>query len=193
MKTKIFALFAAMMLLVGTTAMAQSGDTKTSRTTETEIKGDVNNDGVVDVADIAAVIAVMHEQGTVETQYYWYAGWTEPTEANIGEIINEEYPSAKGSTTMNPAGLTSTKLDGQEINFTTNPIYDQVGRDTGNKKYYYVVVPNGYGIQNTTTGTFSHIYTSTFEVVGTFANHTVYKNIQATTYIIQGYKLCEVK
>lgn len=42
MKTKIFALFAAMMLLVGTTAMAQSGDTKTSKTTETEIKGDVN-------------------------------------------------------------------------------------------------------------------------------------------------------
>ena len=60
MKTKIFALFAAMMLLVGTTAMAQSGDTRTSRTTETEIKGDVNNDGIVDVADIDAVIAVMH-------------------------------------------------------------------------------------------------------------------------------------
>ena len=84
MKTKIFALFAAMMLLVGTTAMAQSGDTKTSKTTETEIKGDVNNDGVVDVADIAAVIAVMHEQGTVETQYYWYAGTENP--ANMTSI-----------------------------------------------------------------------------------------------------------
>ena len=82
MKTKIFALFAAMMLLMGTTAMAQSGDTKTSKTTETEIKGDVNNDGVVDVADIAAVIAVMHEQGTVETQYYWYVGQTEVTTDN---------------------------------------------------------------------------------------------------------------
>ena len=79
MKTKIFALFAAMMLLVGTTAMAQSDNTST---TETEIKGDVNNDGVVDVADIAAVIAVMHEQGTVETQYYWYAGQTAVTTDN---------------------------------------------------------------------------------------------------------------
>ena len=74
MKTKIFALFAAMMLLVGTTAMAQSDNTKTA---ETEMKGDVNNDGVVDVADIAAVIAVMHEQGTVAPQYYWYAGNSE--------------------------------------------------------------------------------------------------------------------
>ena len=189
MKTKIFALFAAMMLLVGTTAMAQSDNTKT---TETEIKGDVNNDGVVDVADIAAVIAVMHEQGTVAPQYYWYAGWTEPTEANIGEIINEEYPKAKDSTEMNPAGMTSTKLDGQEINFTTNPIYDQVGRDTGNKKYYYVVVPNGYGIQNTTTNSFEQSDTGVWSIISIFDNHTVYKSIQAATYIITGIKLCSI-
>lgn len=90
MKTKIFALFAAMMLLVGTTAMAQSGDTQTSKTTETELKGDVNNDGVVDVADIAAVIAVMHEQGTVAPQYYWYVGQTEPTITfnNVKETVD---------------------------------------------------------------------------------------------------------
>ena len=75
MKTKIFALFAAMMLLVGTTAMAQSDNTKT---TETELKGDVNNDGVVDVADIAAVIAVMHEQSAGGQKYYWYVGQTNP-------------------------------------------------------------------------------------------------------------------
>ena len=74
MKTKIFALFAAMMLLVGTTAMAQSDDTKNTSTTETSLKGDVNNDGVVDVADIAANIIVMNEQGTVEAKYYWYIG-----------------------------------------------------------------------------------------------------------------------
>ena len=189
MKTKIFALFAAMMLLVGTTAMAQSDNTKT---TETEIKGDVNNDGIVDVADIAAVIAVMHKQGTVETPYYWYAGWTEPTEANIGEIINETYPKAKDSTEMNPAGMTSTKLDGQEINFTTNPIYDQVGRDTGNKKYYYVVVPNGYGIQNTTTNSFEQSDTGVWSIISIFDNHTVYKSIQAATYIITGIKLCSI-
>ena len=90
MKTKIFALFAAMMLLVGTTAMAQSGDTKTSKTTETEIKGDVNNDGIVDVADIAAVIAVMYEQGTVETQYYWYVGQENPANmTSISPIVTD--------------------------------------------------------------------------------------------------------
>lgn len=87
MKTKIFALFAAMMLLVGTTAMAQSDNTKT---TETEIKGDVNADGVVDVADIAAVIAVMHEQGTVAPQYYWYVGQENPASmTSISPIVND--------------------------------------------------------------------------------------------------------
>ncbi len=92
MKTKIFALFAAMMLLVGTTAMAQSDNTKT---TETELKGDVNNDGVVDVADIAAVIAVMNEQGTVAPQYYWYVGQTEPTSSNYTTLATQvtSYPT----------------------------------------------------------------------------------------------------
>ena len=183
---KIFSfVFAAMMLLVSSSAMAQS---------ET-LKGDVNADGVVDVADIAAIIKIMQEAGGAveETKYYWYAGWTIPTAENIATIVNETYPKAKDSTEMNPAGMTSTKLDGQEINFTTNPIYDQVGRDTGNKKYYYVVVPNGYGIMSTTLNKFVHSESNVFEVIRTFENHTVYKNIQGTTYIIQGYKLCEVK
>ena len=101
MKTKIFALFAAMMLLVGTTAMAQSDNTKT---TETEIKGDVNNDGVVDVADIAAVIAVMHEQGTVAPQYYWYVGQTQPTADNYTTLAESS------STTYTTKNYTTEKF-----------------------------------------------------------------------------------
>ena len=69
---KIFSfVFAAMMLLVSSSAMAQS---------ET-LKGDVNADGVVDVADIAAIIKIMQEAGgAVEaTKYYWYVGNENPT------------------------------------------------------------------------------------------------------------------
>ena len=91
MKTKIFALFAAMMLLVGTTAIAQSDDTKNTSTTETSLKGDVNNDGVVDVADIAAVIAVMHEQSADGTKYYWYAGQVKPTSMENDPETSSEY------------------------------------------------------------------------------------------------------
>jgi hypothetical protein len=56
------------------------------------LKGDVNADGVVDVADIAAVIKIMvqdAEDEPGETKYYWYAGWTIPTAENIATIINE--------------------------------------------------------------------------------------------------------
>lgn len=183
MKKKILSLLAAFFMLFGTSAMAQVDST---------LEGDVNGDGVVDIADITAVIAIIKQNAEANPTYYWYAGWTEPTSSNIATIVNETYPKAKDSTVMNPAGLTSTTLSGHEINFTTNPIYDQEGRNTTNKKYYYVVVPNGYGILSTTANAFFHADENTFEVVRTFNNHTVYKFIQNASYIITGWKLCEV-
>ena len=184
MKQKLLLMLAALMLM-GTSAMAQS---------ET-LKGDVNADGMVDVADINAVINIMIEANDPGGVYYWYAGWTEPTEENIAEIVKETYPSANGSTTMNPAGCSSTTLAGVVMDFGANPLYDQEGRNNHpeGKKYHYVVVPNGYGIQNTTTGLFIHNSKATFEIVRKFDNHTVYKAIQAPTYIIQGIKLCEIE
>ena len=162
-----------LLLLVATTATAQSQSDNTQTKAVSATKADVNGDGVVNEADIEEILAIMQQENG--TKYYWYAGWTEPTAENIAEIVNEMYPKAKDSTELNPAGFTSTTLAGHEINFTTNPIYDQDGRNNHpeGKKYYYVVLPNGYGIQNTTTGTFSHNNTGTFEVVGTFENHTV--------------------
>lgn len=64
---KLFMTFAA-MLLVSVGAFAQSNE---------PLKGDVNDDGVVDVADIAAVIAII--KNNAAPTYYWYAGQTAPT------------------------------------------------------------------------------------------------------------------
>ena len=127
MKTKIFALMAAMMLLMGTTAMAQNDNTKT---TETELKGDVNGDGIVDVADIAAVIAVMHEQGTVKQQYYWYVGQENPASIdtnNLKEASNE-------------AGwhLIGTSIDGFTLTFNNQNLIE-----FDEKKPYYLIIPEG--------------------------------------------------
>ena len=182
-----------LLLLVATTATAQSQSDNTQTKAVSATKADVNGDGVVNEADIEEILAIMQQENG--TKYYWYAGWTEPTAENIAEIVNEMYPKAKDSTELNPAGFTSTTLAGHEINFTTNPIYDQDGRNNHpeGKKYYYVVVPNGYGIMSTTLNKFVHSESNVFEVIRTFENHTVYKNIQGTTYIIQGYKLCEIK
>ena len=192
---QIFVAF--LLLFVATTAMAQSQSDNIDGNTTTAVRADVNGDGVVNEADIAEILAIMKNAGGVAEQpkYYWYAGWTEPTAENIAEIVNEMYPKAKDSTELNPAGFTSTTLAGHEINFTTNPIYDQDGRNNHpeGKKYYYVVLPNEYGIQNTTTNAFEQEDTGIWSLVRTFDNHSVYKSIQAPTYIIQGIKLCEIK
>ena len=80
---KRFLMTFAAMLLVSVGAFAQSG---------TPLKGDVNEDGVVDFADINAVIAIMKNGGgTGEgTKYYWYVGQTDPsTMSSISPIVND--------------------------------------------------------------------------------------------------------
>ena len=178
MKTKIFALFAAMMLLVGTTAMAQSDNTESA----TEIKGDVNSDGIVDVADIAAVIAVMHEQGTVAPQYYWYAGWTEPTEANIATIVNETYPASNTDSTLNKAGGSTTDSSTINADYSKNKLFDNRILSGGTMSNYYVVVPNGLLVYDT-IGTIVCGDGKALRPHSTFANHTVYKSSSASVYI----------
>lgn len=65
MKVKIFALVAAFFMLMGGSAWAQS-----------DVKGDVNKDGVVNEQDIAAILAIMAKNNGVaeKTKYYWYVG-----------------------------------------------------------------------------------------------------------------------
>ena len=121
MKQKLFMMLAALMLM-GTSAMAQS---------ET-LKGDVNGDGAVDVADIAAVIQIMKDNGDIETKYYWYAGWTEPTVANIETIVNEADGKA--------GAYIGTKLGTYS---KTNPLAMIEYFDESKYDNYYVVVPEG--------------------------------------------------
>lgn len=65
MKKKILSLLAAFFMLFGTSAMAQ---------VESTLEGDVNGDGVVDIADITAVIAIIKQNAEASPTYYWYVG-----------------------------------------------------------------------------------------------------------------------
>ena len=77
---RFFIIFAA-ILLVSVSAFAQS---------KTPLKGDVNEDGVVDVADIVAVISIMKANAGPVTTYYWYVGQTDPsTMSSISPIVND--------------------------------------------------------------------------------------------------------
>jgi len=119
MKTRIVTMLAA-LLLISTSAFAQS---------ESTLKGDVNEDGKVDVADINAIIKIMKEGGgTAEAPtYYWYAGQTQPT-------------SVSGTPTVDDTNFTNNKwhtLSASQISQTVT------GGTAGNK--WYIAVPTSKG------------------------------------------------
>ena len=86
MKVRIFALVAAFFMLMGGSAWAQS-----------EVKGDVNKDGVVNEQDIAAILAIMAKNNGVaeKTKYYWYVGQVKPTSDNYTTLASQvtSYPT----------------------------------------------------------------------------------------------------
>ena len=113
-------------LLLGTaSAFAQSGNNE-------PLKGDVNGDGKVDVADITAVIKIMKDGGgtSEETKYYFYVGTTAVNPTNYKTIANQ-VTTIPESTTISlneqqlfivaPSTKTVTALtsDGDVINLNT--------------------------------------------------------------------------
>lgn len=82
MKQKLLMMLAALMLM-GTSAMAQS---------ET-LKGDVNGDGAVDVADIAASAAIMirNTEEVGGAKFYWYIGRENPMDmTSISSTVTDK-------------------------------------------------------------------------------------------------------
>lgn len=127
MKTKIFFLLAT-LLLTSMCAFAQSGN-------KGSLKGDVNEDGVVDVADINAVIQIMKKGGGIakETAYYWYVGATAPTalptdDSNLATGTN---PGWRKISDSKPSVGTQIFSDDDEIIVSTTkvPIYIAVNSD----------------------------------------------------------------
>ena len=110
MKTKLFLLLTAAVLLLSVNVSAQSSKKTTPKKTESEtpLKGDVNGDGKVDVADIVAILKIMKETtgGTSEATYYWYVGTstTPPTADNYTTILTQVDEND------NPYTLTNTNV-----------------------------------------------------------------------------------
>ena len=147
MKRIYLFVLSALMMLMSTSAMAQS---------ET-VKGDVNGDGVVDVADIAAVIKIMTENGSIEKKYYWYAGQEKP-------VSMTEYPTPDDTTTppTNNNWHTLSK-DATSIGITV------VGGTSGNA--WYIAVPTSFGLKPTATDLATP--NNTWTIIGTITVGTV--------------------
>lgn len=137
MKQKILMLLAA-VLLSSVNAFAQSGDSES-------LKGDVNGDGIVDVADINAIIEIMKNNGT--TTYYWYVGTTKPTSLSQASTVTS-YPAEQTYTNNSGAKskvyvLTNSNKTVTFINPTLNMEVDKVVDTT---------TISGYSIWETAVG-----------------------------------------
>ena len=123
MKVKIFALVAAFFMLMGGSAWAQS-----------EVKGDVNKDGVVNEQDIAAILAIMAKNNGVaeKTKYYWYVGQTNP---------------ASNSTITSTVGAEGWRLISNPNTVSqSNPLFDTTASSENaivgtSKNYWFIALP----------------------------------------------------
>jgi len=162
----MFLLLAA-VLLGSVSAFAQSGNND-------PLKGDVNGDGKVDVADINAVIEIMKNGGGTsgETTYYWYVGQTDPsTMTSISPIVTDtSSPGWRLIGTSIPTYSSSNMLWNGDTN---NIIFE-------NRDYFYVAVPNeSIKIYNAANGS----------VMDSFTNISTV-NIGGITYYIYP---CDIK
>ena len=124
MKVKIFALVAAFFMLMGGSAWAQS-----------DVKGDVNKDGVVNEQDIAAILAIMAKNNGMaeKTKYYWYVGQENPASmTSISPIVTEN-----GVTGWRETGSVLTAT--YEYNSTDYPISSNPSQ---NSMWYYALPEN---------------------------------------------------
>lgn len=148
----------ATMLLTSVCAMAQSNDA-------TPLKGDVNGDGTVDVADLVAVMQIMRDGGGAvgEKMCYWYAG------VNNGNAVTDE----------NFINIASRIAESQ---------IPEAGSVTAAGQYIYIVMPetrhlssltdgNGVAVEYDCTEVFGyHIYKTSEKVNGTF-NYAIAETI----------------
>jgi len=135
MKTKKLFLLAA-MLLMSVCSFAQNNNTP--------LKGDVNEDGKVDVADIAAVINIMKNGGgTTDGNLYFYVGTEKPTSLSQATVVDSypaEYTFTNPSTTEKCYVYVLTNAD-KTVNF-----YDPADPDDALLKAEDVTTINGFKI-----------------------------------------------
>ena len=136
MKTKLNLLLTAVMLLLSANVFAQSGSTNPA-------KGDVNEDGTVDVADIVNVIKIMKDGGGAvgEKMCYWYAG------TNNGNAVQAD------NLTDVASRIAESKIP-------------ETGSVTANGQYVYFVMPETKHIESLTDGNGSAVELTCTDVWG---------------------------
>ena len=163
----------AAMLLVSVGAFAQSS--------ETPLKGDVNEDGVVDVADINAIIAIMKNGGGTGQEKYYYTyigpdatfkivddkGDVKPTAATSLPTMPEVVKSTTKPSSINdayPVGTVITPKDAISADYVYIIALESLFNKSDNTQYFKT--PNGNPVAMDELGTFI-MGTNTYKVLST--------------------------
>ena len=176
MKVKIFTLVAAFFMLMGGSAWAQS-----------DVKGDVNKDGVVNEQDIAAILAIMAKNNGVaeKTKYYWYAGQTNPaSNSTITSTVGAEgwrlISNPNTVSQSNPLFDTTTTSDDRIVGTSKNHWFIALPADKSYKIYdsdYEDQIVAGNFEKQSSTVSFNGVNYNVYKGVGTarnFDGYTIY-------------------
>ena len=140
------------------------------QTVQAQTNGDVNEDGVVNEQDIAAILEIMAEAGGVkeQTKYYWYVGQENP--ANIGAVAN--------STTDKWTEL-GTSLSGITKIQTESP--------ASKYGYWFVVIPSSLGFRPFNSDGSTDESGGWTSSTSTISGYTVWSKNDKTTKINQQF------
>lgn len=154
MKTKFTIVLTALFLLVGICANAQvKNQTPKRAESETPIKGDVNGDGRVDVADIAAIIEIMKNNGGGDGNNYFYVGTTKPTSLSECTVV-DEYPAEQFYTTTTRGNIYVLTNSNKTVTFKDDVLggeYSQNTPDTSSIAGYTIYSQAGRPLSEGTT------------------------------------------
>ena len=125
MKTKFF-FFLAMLLMRSVGAFAQSES-------KTPLKGDVNEDGIVDAADVVEVVNIIMKKDVDPNKYYWYIGVENPS--SISNIQTDNTVAGWHEIGESLTGFNLVTSDNPVVLYTINK-----------RTPYYLVIPNGLNV-----------------------------------------------
>ena len=137
MKAKILFVLAALLMLGSVSLNAQENGNSSNSESATQLEGDLNHDGKVDVADVTYLVnLIMKNQSEAKDgTYYWYIGVENPT--SISDIQTDNTKPGWHEIGASLDGFVlDTNNESNEVILNTQPEYYN----------YYVVIPNGLSI-----------------------------------------------
>ena len=126
-----------LLLLVATTAMAQTQSDNAQTKAVSATKADVNGDGVVNEADIEEIIAIIKENNDVK--YYWYAGNSEDIVKGDLAAGDIDWSKAQKVTSFDELNYSTDGTKITMVNSGNNSVYILCPKSWSNKWQFWNV------------------------------------------------------